>query len=928
MSFKPSTADARGELVGREREVDTLASYRREAADGRGRIVLVAGDAGVGKSRLLQAFEENVASSRAIAASARCVEFVQTPLGPLRELLLHLGKRGTASLDAKAQALVERLTFERDADPNAGALPSGALFDAIDDAFARYALRGTVVLLVEDVHWADRSTLGFLTYLADRIGKRRMLLVATYRSDEVGAAHPSLREFSLLLTKPNVARIALAPLDERSSNTLVLRALPRPGALDPATISHVVRRSQGNPFFAEELLKDALERGTGASATELPLSIRGAVLARAALLTASEREILSRAAVLGERFSVDRLVALSGGRRDAVLAALERARSLNLVDDRRTAPGELTFRHALTQEVLYDELLAEGLRPLHEAIAQELERLPDHRTRSVELAHHWRRAGNLERAASYAETAGDRSFAIGAIADAIAYYERALGDRKADTAENAALIHKIGVALGALNQFASGVVRLRRAAELFWTAGDFEGFATNASALGAQLYNAGDTAGAIEFYRQTIAALAPKVPSAALDLLRSRIAYNCIAALDFETALAFVSEVQEPISDPLAADHAYQARFKVEAMRGDVDAWRRDVARALAAARQIANGAASLRHTHSQVALDALGLGEIDLAREHFRAALPEEPDASSWTLTTLSAAASAFEHVLRGDFKGARALLGDIRDTPDQSYAILVHVKIASFALGICAGDEARLRRDDSESFLRYGTERGMKLAIGLLGGPYAWALGLRGEREDAAAWIHRIAEILPGPHRFLFAYLAAAQFGASDDVARMHEQLAQAAARPQDRVNKAALALFEAFASQRGLIAAPTQERALEAAARFDAIGWPWLAATGYELGGERKRALETYRTLGALRDVRRLETVRDDTTAALLSAREREVAELVAAGHSNDEIAQILHISLRTVEKHVSSSLHKLNVRSRLQLGRLLSQPTTSS
>ncbi|HEX3672081.1 MAG TPA: AAA family ATPase [Candidatus Cybelea sp.] len=911
------------ELVGRDREIDALASYRREAADGRGRIVLVAGDAGVGKSRLLQAFEENVTSGRAIAASARCVEFVQTPLGPLRELLLHLGKRGTASLDAKAQALVERLTFERDADPNAGGHPSGALFDAIDDAFARYALRGTVVLLVEDVHWADRSTLGFLTYLADRIGKRRTLVVATYRSDEVGAGHPSLREFSVLLTKPSVARIALAPLDERSSNTLVLRALPRPGALDPATISHVVRRSQGNPFFAEELLKDALERGAGSSATELPLSIRGAVLARAALLAAPEREILSRAAVLGERFSVDRLIALSDGRRDAVLSALERARSLNLIDDRRTAPGELTFRHALTQEVLYDELLAEGLRPLHEAIAQELQRLPDHRTRSVELAHHWRRAGNLERAASYAETAGDRSFAIGAIADAIAYYERALADRKADTAEYATLIHKIGVALGALNDFASGVVRLRRAAELFWTAGDYEGFATNASALGAQLYNAGDTAGAIEFYRQTIAALAPKVPSAALDLLRSRIAYNCIAALDFETALAFVSEVQEPIADALAADHVYQARFKVEAMRGDVNAWRADVERALAAARQIGNRA-SLRHTHSQIALDALGLGEIDLAREHFHAAMPEEPDANSWTLTTLNSAASAFEHVLRGDFKGARALLGDIRDTPGQSYAILVHVKIASFALGICAGDDARLRRDDSESFLRYGTERGMKLAIGLVGGPYAWTLGLRGELEDAAAWIHRIAEIIPGPHRFLFAYLAAAQFGASDDVARMHEQLAQAATRPQDRVNKAALALFEAFASQRGLMATPIQERALEAAARFDAIGWPWLAARGYELGGERKRALETYRALGALRDVRRLETVRDDATVALLSAREREVAELVAAGHSNDEIAQVLHISLRTVEKHVSSSLHKLNVRSRLQLGRLLGSP----
>jgi DNA-binding CsgD family transcriptional regulator len=112
----------------------------------------------------------------------------------------------------------------------------------------------------------------------------------------------------------------------------------------------------------------------------------------------------------------------------------------------------------------------------------------------------------------------------------------------------------------------------------------------------------------------------------------------------------------------------------------------------------------------------------------------------------------------------------------------------------------------------------------------------------------------------------------------------------------------------------------KAVEAAAAFEAIGWPWLAALGYELGGETKRALELYRTLGALRDLRRMEVNRTPDTA-VLSLREREVAELVAKGHTNDEVAQILHISARTVEKHVSSALLKLNLRSRVQLGRLL-------
>jgi len=92
---------------------------------------------------------------------------------------------------------------------------------------------------------------------------------------------------------------------------------------------------------------------------------------------------------------------------------------------------------------------------------------------------------------------------------------------------------------------------------------------------------------------------------------------------------------------------------------------------------------------------------------------------------------------------------------------------------------------------------------------------------------------------------------------------------------------------------------------------------------LGGESKRSSETYRSLGALRDLRRVDTTRSSDSVSSLSSRELEVAELVAAGHSNDEIAQLLHISSRTAEKHVSSALRKLNVRSRVQLGRLLAR-----
>lgn len=905
--------------MAREHEAGLLAGYRRRAAGGHGRLALISGEAGIGKSTLLRSFEASLGSSRASYASARCVEFIQTPLGPIRELLQSIDRTGNGPRDPGARALFERLTFERDAA--ASPAPPGWLLESIDAAFARYAQRGALVLAIEDIHWADRSTLTFLNYLADRIADRRMLVLATYRSDEVGGQHPRLAEFAALLQKKSVSQIPLEPLDERATHTLVELALPYPDALSAASVADIVRRSQGNPFFAEELLKSALVRSAPGAQRPLPLSIRGAVLARASLLSGDERTILSLAAVLGQRFSIERLVTLCDGRRDDVRQALERAHALQLVDSDRTAPGDIAFRHALTQEVFYGELLAESVRPLHEAIGLELESRPDRNAVSVELAHHWWRAGDRERAARYAELAGDQSFGIGALTDAIVYYERALNERTHVDAGAAGLHHKIGLALGSLGRLGTAVRRLRRAAEMYWEASDFEGFARNASALSAQLYNSGNTAAAIDAIRQTLDALHGKVPEATLDLLRARMSYDCVAAFDFTTALALFDEIAEPIADAATATHAYQARFKVAAMLGDLDVWRSYAGRALEAARLVADDGYRLYQTRCQVALDALGLGEVDRAREEFTAALSAEPD-SDVAVHSLAYAASAFEHTLRGEFAIAATLLTKPAAAHQESYPILVHVTTAQITLGICAGDDARLRSEGTgaESILRYGVDHGMKLAIGLLGGPYAWALGVRGELEEAARLIHRLTKVLPGPHRFLFAYLAAAQFGNRNDVLAMRRQLEAAAARPQDRVNKAALRLFAAFAARRGIGADDIRTSALEAAAGFEAIGWPWLAALGYELAGETKRALELYRALGALRDLRRMEINRT-TDTAVLSLREREVAELVAKGHSNDEVAHLLHISARTVEKHVSAALLKLNLRSRVQLGTLL-------
>jgi len=206
-----------------------------------------------------------------------------------------------------------------------------------------------------------------------------------------------------------------------------------------------------------------------------------------------------------------------------------------------TRDSEIPFHLSADDSVSYNELLAESVRPLHEAIGRELENRPDRNAVSVKLAHDWWRAGDRERAARYAELAGDQSFAIGAFADAVVYYERALGERKEVDSGVPGLHHKIGLALGSLGRLKSGIGRPQRAGELYSEAGHFDSFARNASALSAQLYNLGDTAAAIDVIRQTIDALHGKAPKATLDLLRARMSYDCVAAFDFASAIALLN---------------------------------------------------------------------------------------------------------------------------------------------------------------------------------------------------------------------------------------------------------------------------------------------------------------------------------------------------------------------------------------------------
>jgi len=392
-------------FIGRQQELKYLRERRLEAGLSRGGFVLVAGDAGLGKSRLIDEFCDSLAYSRWKIGRGACLQFAGPPYGPLREAFLQLGPE---AFDSNAAA-TQREQFDR-----------------IAERLAAISSRSAVALVIDDIHWADAATLDSLVYLSGKVERMRVLVVASVRSEELHSAHPAAAAITRMSRSRRFGRIDLEPLRGKELQTFVDEALE---AIDlPVPFQRaVIRAGEGNPFFTEELLKSAVERqarGIDANERVFPHSVRAILLERLRPFTEDERRIIAQAAAIGRTFQLDLLTATLGSRVQDVLPALNRARDFQIVEEQ--SPGTFRFRHGLTREAIYGEFLAVEMRPRHREIALALESEPPER-RSIEaLAYHWWAAGDAEKSAAYNEMAGDAAAAVHAHEDAIALYERAL----------------------------------------------------------------------------------------------------------------------------------------------------------------------------------------------------------------------------------------------------------------------------------------------------------------------------------------------------------------------------------------------------------------------------------------------------------------------------------------------------------------------
>jgi DNA-binding CsgD family transcriptional regulator len=422
------TDASQARLVGRETELGRLLALLDEAAAGRPVVALVSGDAGVGKTRLVTELSAAARGSGFAVLTGRCAELADTvPYLPLADALRDATVGASASgplLDAlAARPVLSRLLPDVvPGQPPGGDMPGLAqqqLFGAVLGMLAELAEASPALLVLEDLHWADRSTRDLVTFLSRALHRERLAIVVTYRTDDMYRRHPLRPVVAELTRLPSVILVALGPLGP-SAMAEHLTSLSGQ-QLDAAVLDSLITRAEGNPYYAEELL------AASCAGSELPAGLADLLLARTERLSPAAQQVLRTAAVTGRRID-DELARQASG-----LAGLEYDDAVReAVAHQLLVPdGEegYAFRHALLREAIYADLMPGERTRLHGRLAELLadeRRLADVPGTAAELAHHSLASHDIPGAFGASVAAGREAERLAAPAEAHRHYNQAL----------------------------------------------------------------------------------------------------------------------------------------------------------------------------------------------------------------------------------------------------------------------------------------------------------------------------------------------------------------------------------------------------------------------------------------------------------------------------------------------------------------------
>jgi DNA-binding CsgD family transcriptional regulator len=843
------------ELLERDELLASVERAYRAAHDAHGALLLVGGEAGVGKTSLVRRFCADLPDATVLWGACDPLA-TPRPLGPLYDIAELAGGTLAAAVagDATPYEVVAALCGGRRGAP--------------------------LVVVLEDVHWADEATLDVLRVLGRRVGTTPTLVLATYRDDELDRAHPLRLVLGELATVEAVDRLAVSPLSREG-----VERLADGHDVDPAAIYAL---TAGNPFYVVELL--------AAGATTVPDTVRDVVLARVAQLTPPAVAVVEAASVAPPSLDVELLLGVCGPAADMA----EEAINAGIL---RAADGGVAFRHELARSAVAEALSPPRRLALHRAVLLALAGTPSGRRDLARLAHHAEHAGDAEAVLRYAPAAAEEATRAGAHREAAAQYDRALrcSAGLADE-ERATLLERRSDALYHTDEQLAAIEALEEAIEHHRRAGAADRAAAARGRLVPLLTCRGLLAEAEDAATGSIAVLEGLPESALLADATQAMALVSAYRGDDRATIAWATRTAELAVRHGEADQAVVAAITL----GTVELFRTGdplpLEQALRDARDQRLSQESAHAMHN-LALGSAVRGAGAEAARWIEAGLAycDGLELDLWRLALLSL---RVRHELeRGAWTEATAtaelVVAEIRDSPEPRLQALLVLALV------------RARRGDP------GTAPLLGRAAAIVEGASdpSWHATLACARAEIA-WLEgrsdAVAEATDGifthapPRAWWLGELAywRRKSGIAEAVpdgvgAPWSQQLAgdwegaAAAWRERERPYEGALALSEAD-DEGALRAALTELRGLGA-------------------GPLARLVARRLRELGA-RSVPRGPRPSTTANAGSLTSRQQDVLLLLAEGRRNTEIAERLFLSRRTVDHHVSAILRKLGAGSR--------------